>query len=135
MPIHCEFCGKQAFYGNIELDSNNMLKYKRKYCQDHSNGAKYLNVKYCIVDTCEIIPTLGYISNKPISCKNHASSDMKNVTTRKCITCGIKQPSFNFINLKPKYCFDCKFENNGEQMINTKHYITNQKKNNDTTKI
>ena len=84
---------------------------------------KYLNVKNCIDESCDITPTLGYISNKPIACIKHSNSNMKNVTTRKCINCETKQPSYNFINLPPKYCFDCKFDdadNKNNKMINTK---------------
>ena len=118
MPIFCKFlnCQKQAFYGIMELDDDNIFRYKRKFCKLHSNGSKYLNVKHCINDSCKIIPTFGYISNEPISCLKHSNKDMKNVTSRKCKKCQIKQPSFNLPDLKPEFCFDCKDDN----MINIK---------------
>ena len=130
MTIYCESCGKQAFYGNLETDKNGIIKYKRRYCKTHANGAKYLNVKFCIEITCKVIPTLGYICNKPIACLAHSQPDMKNVTTRKCETCNEKQPSFNFEGLPPKYCFDCKFDEEGNIMINTK--INHKRKTIDT---
>ena len=119
MPIFCKElnCNHQAFYGNMELDEDNIFRYKRKFCKIHSNGSKYLNVKQCIDESCIIFPTFGYITNKPISCLKHSEIDMKNVTTRKCKKCGIKQPSFNLPSLPPNYCFDCKDNN----MIDTKH--------------
>ena len=118
MPIFCKFlnCDKQAFYGNMELDDDNIFRYKRKFCKKHSNGCKYLNVKQCRDETCIIFPTFGYFTNKPISCLKHSDPDMKNVTTKKCTKCQIKQPSFNLPNLTPEFCFDCKDDN----MINIK---------------
>ena len=124
MPIICEKCGKQAFFGHYELLPDNTIKPKRKFCKDHSNGAEYLNVKQCIDDKCKIIPTLGYVSNKPIACIAHSKSDMKNVTTKKCVVCQVKQPSYNFENLTPKYCFDCKLD----KMTNTKRRFINAKR-------
>jgi hypothetical protein len=121
MTIYCEFCRKQAFYGNLEIDKKNVTRYVRRFCKIHSNGAKYLNVKYCSDEKCSIIPTLGYITNKPIACLVHSEPGMKNVTTRKCDECNNKQPSFNFDNLPPKYCGDCIFEKDGIKMTNTKN--------------
>jgi hypothetical protein len=117
MPIFCSFCGKQAYYGCAELSENNELIYKRTSCKKHCvKNEKYLNSKKCINDDCNIIPTLGFIKNKPISCLKHSEKEMKNVVTRKCNICYIKQPSFNLPLLVPKYCFDCKTDD----MVNTK---------------
>ena len=118
MPIFCKYpnCNSQAFYGDMELDNNNIFRYIRKFCKTHSNGSKYLNVKQCIDDNCKIFPTFGYETNKPMACLKHSLKDMKNVTTRKCKKCELKQPSFNLPNLAPQFCFDCK----DDKMVNTK---------------
>ena len=129
MPVLCDKCGKQAFWGKSG---------KRIHCKDHSTPDEtYTNAPKCWIEGCIVLPTLGITNGKAISCLMHSTPEMKNVTTRKCDKCGIKQPSFNYEKLPPKYCFDCKIvgmENTKisktkENNINKISLISNKRKN------
>lgn len=52
-------------------------------------------------------------------CGTCKSVDMINVISKRCYTCSLKLPSFNYTGLKPKYCKDCKLEN----MINVSNKL------------
>ena len=73
--------------------------------------------KICLNKDCKIEACFNYKFYKEINirkhsyCKIHKLNNMVNIKDKKCISCLIKQPNFNYINKKiALYCGDCKLE-------------------------
>lgn len=63
--------------------------------------------KRCV--KCHTYSSFNYPGKPPKYCKSCKEPGMINVASRRCIGCGVKQPSFNYPNkTTPLYCFDCK---------------------------
>ena len=76
--------------------------------------------KLCEFKTCRIRATYG-LNCEPIRCKEHKDDNMKLSCT--ICKCG-KTPNFNFKDLKPKYCLNCK-EDGMLDIVNKSCYFEN----------
>jgi hypothetical protein len=72
----------------------------------------------CLNKICNTRANFNYKNYKELKlkqsiyCKTHKLDNMIDITSKKCINCKIKQPTFNYINEKKSlYCGDCKLEN------------------------
>jgi len=69
--------------------------------------------KLCEYENCKKRASYGFIENALIMCREHKTSDMKNIsyfTFKKCI-CGLHLPTFNYKGKKPEFCKSCKTDN------------------------
>ena len=88
---------------HLDLINLNINNKKSKECL-HINCNKYASFNYKNYKEIKI--------RKYIYCSMHKLENMTDIIHKKCITCNITQPKFNYKNKKKAlYCKDCKLEN------------------------
>ena len=64
----------------------------------------------CANENCEKKATFNIMGQKAKFCAAHKTEEMIDVLNKKCKTCNLKQPRWNFAGLKSEFCGDCKLE-------------------------
>jgi hypothetical protein len=64
----------------------------------------------CGNETCDKKATFNMPGLKAKFCAKHKTDEMVDVLNKKCKTCNLKQPRWNYTGLKSEFCGDCKLE-------------------------